>query len=104
MQAIRAQAAQELEAGRAVPGWKLVEGRAGNRAWTNAEAEAVLKAMRVKHEQMYDYKLISPTTAEKLAKAEVIGPASGRSCRRSSPAPTAAQRRPLNPTSARPSA
>lgn len=73
--AIRAQAAQELEAGRAVPGWKLVEGRAGNRAWTNAEeAEAVLKAMRVKHEQMYDYKLISPTTAEKLAKAEVIGP------------------------------
>ena len=45
--AIRAQAAQELEAGRAVPGWKLVEGRAGNRAWTNAEeAEAVLKAMR----------------------------------------------------------
>ena len=38
------------------------------------EAEAVLKAMRVKHEQMYDYKLISPTTAEKLAKAEVIGP------------------------------
>lgn len=34
----------------------------------------MLKKMRVKHDQMYDYKLISPTTAEKLAKADVIGP------------------------------
>lgn len=29
--------------------------------------------MRVKHDQMYDYSVISPTSAEKLAKAEVIG-------------------------------
>jgi hypothetical protein len=30
--------------------------------------------MRVKLEDMYDFKLISPTTAEKLAKAGTIGP------------------------------
>lgn len=72
---VRAQVQHELEAGKPVPGWKLVEGRAGNRAWSDAtEAENVIKAMRVKHDQMYDYKVISPTSAEKLAKAEVIGP------------------------------
>ena len=30
--------------------------------------------MRLKVEEMYDLKLISPTTAEKLAKAGTIGP------------------------------
>jgi hypothetical protein len=30
--------------------------------------------MRVKLEDMYDFKLISPTTADKLAKAGTIGP------------------------------
>lgn len=56
-------------------GWKLVQGKKGNRAWRNAEeAEELLKKMRVQHDKMYDYKLISPTTAEKLAKSDVIGP------------------------------
>ncbi|RYF45629.1 MAG: DUF2800 domain-containing protein, partial [Comamonadaceae bacterium] len=64
-----------LLAGQPVPGFKLVQGKKGNRQWTSKEeAEALLKAMRVKHDQMYDYTVISPTTAEKLAKAEVIGP------------------------------
>jgi hypothetical protein len=30
--------------------------------------------MRLKEAEMYDFKLISPTTAEKLAKAGTIGP------------------------------
>ena len=73
--AIRAKAEGELFAGRAVPGWKLVEGRRGARSWANPEeAEQVLKSMRLKVEEMYDLKLISPTTAEKLAKAGTIGP------------------------------
>ena len=73
--AIRAKAEAELFAGRAVPGWKLVEGRRGARAWANpGEAEQVMKSMRIKLEDMYDLKLISPTTAEKLAKAGTIGP------------------------------
>jgi len=73
--AIRAKAEAELLAGHPVPGFKLVEGRRGARRWTNdTEAEATLKAMRLKVEQMYDLKLISPTTAEKLHKAGDIGP------------------------------
>jgi len=74
--AIRAKAEAELLAGHPVPGFKLVEGRRGARQWTNTEeAEAALKAMRrLKVEQMYDLKLISPTTAEKLRKAGAIGP------------------------------
>lgn len=73
--AVRAEAERRLLDGQDVPGFKLVEGRRGARKWANeSEAEATLKSMRVKHEQMYDYSLISPTTAEKLAKAEALGP------------------------------
>lgn len=73
--AIRAAAEVELLAGREVPGWKLVEGRRGSRRWgSEQEAEDMLKSMRLKVEDMYDLKLISPTTAEKLHKAGAIGP------------------------------
>lgn len=73
--AVRAEVERRLLAGLPVPGFKLVQGRKGSRAWSDeATAEQTLKAMRVKHDQMYDYKVISPTSAEKLAKAEVIGP------------------------------
>lgn len=73
--AIRAKTETELLAGHAVPGFKLVQGRKGPRQWANAaEAEETMKGMRIKHEQMYDYSVISPTSAEKLAKAGDIGP------------------------------
>lgn len=72
--AVRAEVERRLLAGDNVPGYKLVQGKQGNRAWADAKvAEATLKSMRVKIEDMYDFKLISPTSAEKLAKAEVIG-------------------------------
>jgi hypothetical protein len=64
-----------LLSGVPIPGYKLVQGKKGNRAWADkAAAEALLKQMRVPHDQMYDYSVVSPTTAEKLHKAEVIGP------------------------------
>lgn len=73
--AIRAKAEAELLAGHDVPGYKLVEGRRGARKWSDAEeAEALMKAMRMKAEAMYDFSLISPTTAEKLHKDGTIGP------------------------------
>lgn len=73
--AVRAEVERRLLAGGEVHGFKLVEGRAGARKWADeAQAEAVLKAMRLKQEQMYEFKLISPTAAEKLAKADAIGP------------------------------
>lgn len=73
--AIRARVESELLAGRTVPGFKLVEGRRGARQWVDPrEAEEALKAMRLRVDEMYDLKLISPTTAEKLHKAGKIGP------------------------------
>jgi hypothetical protein len=67
--AVAAQAlAMELR-GEDVPGYKAVPGRRGARAWRDAAvAEETLKSMRLKKEEMYDFKLISPTSAEKLLK------------------------------------
>lgn len=68
LKAVRAEVERRLLAGGQVPGYKLVQGKQGNRAWADeAAAEAQLKAMRLKVEEMYDLSLISPTTAEKLA-------------------------------------
>jgi len=39
-----------------------------------AHEESAMKSMRLKESEMYDFKLISPTTADKLAKAGTIGP------------------------------
>jgi len=72
---VRAEVERRLIGGVEVPGYKLVEGKKGHRKWVNPdEAELQLKSMRLKTEVMYDLKLISPTTAEKLAKADDIGP------------------------------
>lgn len=60
--------------GESVGDLKLVQGRGGARKWSDAtEAETTLKSMRLKVDEMYDKKIISPTTAEKLAKAGVLG-------------------------------
>jgi len=67
--ALRTEAERRLLAGIPVPGFKLIEGKKGNRAWEkDALVEALLKSMRLKQEQMYDFKLISPTSAERVLK------------------------------------
>lgn len=67
--AVRAEVESRLLQGQEVPGYKLVQGKRGARAWANTEeAEATLKSMRLKQNEMYDLKLISPTTAEKVLK------------------------------------
>lgn len=72
--AVRAEVERRLFDGVPVPGYKLVEGKRGNRTWSNAaEVETTMKSMRLKIEEMYDFNLISPTSAEKLAKAGTIG-------------------------------
>jgi len=51
--AVRSAVEIELLAGRPVEGWKLVEGRMGNRKWADeAEIEKTLKSMRLKTEEM----------------------------------------------------
>lgn len=74
--AVRAEVERRLLAGEEVPGFKLVQGRQGNRAWGDPVAvEKHLKErLRLTKDEMYDLKLISPTTAEKLAKNKGIGP------------------------------
>jgi hypothetical protein len=73
--AIRAETERRLLAGTAVAGFKLVQGKRGNRVWVDAEdAARMLKSFRLKTEEMFDLKLISPTSAEKLLKTEHIGP------------------------------
>lgn len=72
LNAVRAEVDRRLMAGESVPGFKVVAGRAGSRAWSDAAAvEAAMKSARLKIDEMYDQKLISPTQAEKLlAKAK----------------------------------
>lgn len=67
--ALRAEAERRLIAGIPVSGFKLVEGKKGARAWDDlTQVESLLKGMRLKVADMYDLKLISPTTAEKVLK------------------------------------
>ncbi len=73
--AVADRAMDEANRGAKLPGFKLVQGRKGARTWTDRDAaEAAMRRMRLKVEQMYDMKVISPTDAEKLHKAGAIGP------------------------------
>ena len=100
VKAVRAETERRLLAGKFTdPRYKLVEGRQGARSWNDeGEAEATLKAMRLKVDQMYDFKLISPTTAEKLLsetnkrKWAKLQPLIGRSDGKPSVAPASDKR------------
>ena len=72
LKAVRAEVERRLLAGEPVPGFKLVQGKAGNRAWTDEQAaeEMLRKRFRLRVEEAFDLKLISPTSAEKLLKAD----------------------------------
>lgn len=101
---VRAETERRLLAGKFTDArYKLVEGRQGARSWNNEEeAEAALKAMRLKVDQMYDFKLISPTTAEKVLKEanprkwNKLQPLIGRSDGKPSVAPASDKRPALN--------
>jgi hypothetical protein len=66
--AVRGAVESELLAGRPVPGFKLVQGRQGQRKWTadDAPVEILEKALG---EAAFSVELISPTAAEKALKA-----------------------------------
>lgn len=70
LRAVRAEVERRLLAAIPVPGFKLVQGRQGNRAWTDeAAAEEMLrKRFRLPMEEAYSMKVISPTQAEKVLK------------------------------------
>ena len=68
--AVRAETERRLLAGEPVTGYKLVQGRTGNRDWRDAKTveEMMKKTFRMRDDQVYDFKLISPTKAEKVFK------------------------------------
>lgn len=70
--AVRAEVERRLLLGVPVEGFGLELGRQGARAWSDEEAAETLlrKTYRLKIEDVYDLKLISPTSAEKLTKAK----------------------------------
>jgi hypothetical protein len=68
--AVRAEVERRLLAGQKIDGFKLVEGRKGNRKWKDeTEVEALFKSFRLRQDEMYDMSLISPTKAEKMFKS-----------------------------------
>lgn len=72
---VRAEVERDLLAGRAVPGFGLELGRQGNRKWADEEAaEAYMrKTVRLKVDDVYQFKLRSPTQIEKLTKPAAKG-------------------------------
>jgi hypothetical protein len=57
----------EMLAGEKHRDWKIAKGAGGHRKWRdNDEAEVLMKKMYLKVDEMYDKKVISPTSAEKL--------------------------------------
>lgn len=76
--AVRAETEARLLQGVPVGKWKLVEGKRPARRWEDkAAAEAMLEGFRLKHEQRYTYKVISPTQAEKLTAVSKKDAAAG---------------------------
>jgi hypothetical protein len=65
--------------GEQVPGWKAVQGRKGNRTWSDPkEVERQMKQWRVREDVMYDFKLASPAELEKRMKGpEYLPPGEG---------------------------
>ncbi|MET3122631.1 hypothetical protein AAKU67_002233 [Oxalobacteraceae bacterium GrIS 2.11] len=68
IKAVRAEIERRLFAGTFSDArYKLVEGKRGARQWIDeSDAEKVMKAMRLKIDQMYDMKVKSPTQIEKV--------------------------------------
>jgi len=79
LKAVRAKTESELLAGRPVTGYKLVQGKRGNRKWTDDTAAVeMLKGFRLKIEEMYDMRVISPTSAEKIFGEKGTAPSTRR--------------------------
>ena len=71
--ACRSAAEGRIRQGQTVPGFKLVEGRAGPRKWADGALEK-LSAMRINKSVLFEQRLVSPTQAERAHKKGDIGP------------------------------
>ena len=70
---LQAHAFHELESGKAVPGYKMVMGRAGNRKWSDEKAlEKRLTNMGIKKSEMFAKKLLTPAQMCSVLKKKNI--------------------------------
>ena len=68
--AVRAKVESELFAGVAIPGWKIVGGKKGNKSWSDEEvAEALFRDMRMTIEERCNLSIKSPTQIMKVLKS-----------------------------------
>lgn len=75
IKAVEDEARKRMLSGQELPGHKLVEGRRGSRRWVDEhDVEELMRAMRIKHDLMFEKSLVSPTSLEKLFKRKVLGP------------------------------
>lgn len=66
---IRAEALRRALAGRKLPGWKVVQGRQGNRKWIDEDKARTVLGLALSDEQLYEPRNIcSPTVIEKILK------------------------------------
>lgn len=72
MKAVRAEVERRLFEGIAVPGYKVVQGKAGNRQWSDADQAlaALKKVPSLKIDDVAPRSVVSPTVAEKLLKGD----------------------------------
>ena len=72
VKAVRAEVERRMFDGQPVPGFKLVQGRKGARAWSdeNEATKLLRETFRLPIEKAFDLSLISPTSAEKLLAKE----------------------------------
>lgn len=69
IKSVRAEVERELLAGVTVPGFKIVQGKLGNRRWVDEkEVVKTFKSLKLLKDQMYHSTLISPTDAEKMLR------------------------------------
>jgi hemerythrin len=70
VKAVTAHVEERLNQGLKTPGWKLVQGKPGNRAWKDKEAEekaeALAKQLRMKVDDIYNKKLKTAPQMEKV--------------------------------------
>lgn len=65
-EAVKDTVKERLSNGLPVPGWKLVDGKEGNRQWTDEDAVVAHFGAALGHDKMYVKKVISPATLEKI--------------------------------------
>jgi hypothetical protein len=73
---VRNRTERELKDGNLVRGFTLGTGRRGARKWSDPmAAQAALESAGLRHAQMFDYQLLSPTAAERLVKVGTLSAA-----------------------------